>query len=91
MLEPREDRVISDAFDYSKISRAVRTMPMITIYDHPTDYPDSFVARVWDCNTPTHLIALADTLEAIRATIPPNMTCLPHMEGDDPCIVEVWL
>ena len=39
MAEPREDRAISGAFDYLKISRAVRTMPMITIYDHPTDYP----------------------------------------------------
>ena len=37
------------------------------------------------------ITALADTLEAIRATIPPNMTCLPHMAGDDPCIGEGWL
>lgn len=91
MAEQREDREIIGAFDYTKISRIVRAMPMIAIYNHPTDYPDKYVARVWDCNIPTHLIATADTLEEIRATIPPNMTRLPSMAGDDPCIVEVWL
>lgn len=91
MAEQREDRVITGAFDYMKISKMVRTMPMIAIYNQPTDYPDKYVARLWDCNAPTHLIALADTLEEIQQTIPPNMTRLPHMAGDDPCIVEVWL
>lgn len=91
MAEQREDRVITGAFDYAKINRAVQTLPMITIYKHPDDYPEKYVARVWDANHPTHIIALADTLEEIRQTIPPNMTRLPHMAGDDPCIVEVWL
>lgn len=83
--------MITGEFDYAKISRVVRMMPMIAIYNRPTDYPEKYVARVWDCDTPTHLIAIADTLEGIRATIPPNMTCLPHMAGDDHCIVEVWI
>lgn len=91
MAEQREDKEIIGVFDYTKISRIARTMPMITIYNRPTDYPDKYVARLWDCNVPTHLVATADTLEEIRTTIPPNMTQLPHMAGDDPCIVEVWL
>lgn len=91
MADQREDKVIAGAFDYEKISKAVRRLPMISIYNHPDDYPDKYVARVWDANEPTRFITLADTLEEIRATIPPNMTRLNRMQGDDPCIVEGYI
>ena len=90
MATEREDRIVGGAFDYIRLTKTAR-MPMICIYDHPTDYPSSYVARVWDANYPTHLVALADTLEEIRAKIPPNMTKLPPMKEDDPVIVEVWI
>lgn len=90
MATEKEDRIIGDRFDYARLQRQT-ALPMICIYDHPSDYPDSFVARVWDANHPTHLIALADTLDGIRATIPPNMTKMPRFLRDDPVIVEVWL
>lgn len=91
MAETREDREIAGAFDYARISKVAKLLPMICLYDHPTDYPDKYVARVWDGNNPTRLIALADTPEEIRATIPSNMTRLPRTEKDDPCIMEVWI
>jgi len=34
---------------------------------------------------------LADTLEAIRAMLPPGLVCIPRYVDDDPVIVEVWL
>ena len=89
-MAKREDKIVSGTFDYSRIVKIAR-IPMICIYDHPTDYPNEFVARVWDASYPTHVIATANTLDEIRAKIPPNMTRLPSMKYDDPVIVEVWI
>lgn len=89
-MAERTDRIISDRFDYARLQRQAR-LPMICVYSHPSDYPDNFVARLWDANKPTRLVALADTLEEIREKIPPNMTRLPRQSNDDPCIVEVWI
>ncbi|MCD8308915.1 MAG: hypothetical protein LUD19_03590 [Clostridia bacterium] len=86
-----QDRIITGAFDYLKIEKAARIMPMITIYEHPDDYPDKYVARVWDANEPTRLVALADTLDEIRKAIPPNMVPIQKGHADDPCIVELWI
>lgn len=90
MVQDKSDRIIGECFDYAKLHRQT-ALPLICIYDHPADYPDNFVARVWDINKPTRLIALADTLEDIRKTIPPSMTRMPRSEKDDPTIVEVWI
>ncbi len=89
-MSEREDKIVNGAFDYNKLIKIAR-LPMICIYNHPIDYPKNYVARVWDANHPTHLVALADTLEEIREKIPPNMTKLPPMKEDDPVIVEVWI
>lgn len=86
-----QDKIINGTFDYRKIEKAARIMPMITIYEHPDDYPDKYVARVWDANEPTHLITLADTLDEIRKTIPQNMVLIQKCRTDEPCIVELWI
>jgi len=59
-------------FDYEKSAKQAR-IPLICVYDHPTDYPDKFIARLWDCSTPTNIIATADTLDELRAKIPDCM------------------
>jgi hypothetical protein len=33
----------------------------------------------------------ADTLEEIRAALPPHLFRLPRQPGDDPVVVECWL
>jgi hypothetical protein len=66
-----------------------------TVYDHPKDYPDHYVARLSLIGAgvvqPTNAMFTADTLEEIHRLLPPGMTCLPRQEQDDPVIVEVWL
>lgn len=79
-----------EQFDYEKSAKQAR-IPLICIYDHPTDYPDKFIARLWDCSAPTNIIATADTLEELRAKIPDCMVKLDRHPKDDPCIVEVWI
>lgn len=90
MNAEKEDRVIQGVFDAEKLRKQTR-MPMICIYDHPADYPKHFVARVWDLDVPTRLIALSDTLDGIREHIPAGMYRVPRNERDDPHIVEVWI
>jgi hypothetical protein len=66
-----------------------------TIYDHPRDYPDCFVARRW-ITKGYDVIATADTftaatLDEVRALLPPGLIVFPRCSNDDPVIVEVWL
>ena len=89
MAEPSEDRVVR-AFDRARLAKQTK-MPLIVVYNNPEDYPNKYVARVWDVNRPTALVAVADTLEEIREAIPQEMYNIGRQPQDDPCIVEVWL
>jgi hypothetical protein len=67
-----------------------------TVYDHPRDYPDVWVARrsevgVGAAPRPTSDMFTAETLDELRALLPRGLVCLARSPGDDPVIVEVWL
>lgn len=66
-----------------------------TVYDHPSDYPHSFVARLYVSHDGrdyvTNQVIEADTLDALRAMLPPGLYRMPRDVRDDPCIVETWL
>lgn len=70
---------------------------MWTIYDHPADYPNNFVAREWACDasgaTPTGSFIVSPDLELLRHMMITDLhlTCLARNENDDPKIVETWL
>lgn len=69
-------------------------LPMWTIYDHPTDYPDGFIARL--CLTlpslrMTRNVMVAETLVALRSRLPLGLVCLARAPDDDKTIVETWL
>jgi hypothetical protein len=66
-------------------------LPIIVVYKQPKDYPDKFVARIWDVNMPTQYVVLKDSLEEIHAAIPQNMHLFPPSKNDDPVIVETYL
>jgi hypothetical protein len=62
-----------------------------TIYDRPSDYPESFVARKFIVS-PTDEVIVRDTLAEVREAI--GSRALVRIERsplDDPKIVEVWL
>jgi hypothetical protein len=66
------------------------------IYDHPTDYPDSFVARQFFCG-PNIVLATDNVVTALdldalrRALARDGLTPIDRLPGDDPKIVESWL
>lgn len=67
--------------------------PIIAIYEKPRDYPEWFVARVWNDKNPTDTIMLKRDLCEIREDIKKNfpwMVRLMRAKNDDPCIVETW-
>lgn len=71
------------------------TLLIWTVYDHPLDYPDSFIARLSVVDAAgvyaTNKILSADSLLALRNKIPGGLYCLPRAPVDDPCIVECWI
>jgi hypothetical protein len=71
--------------DYTKYR-----MPLITVYDSPSDYPGKFIARLFDVQNPTEFAVVKNTLEEVRMSIPFQHRLERRIE-DDPNIVEVWL
>ena len=67
--------------------------PAIVIYDHPSDYPKHYVARVFDGDKPTDTIMLNESLGAIYDDISDNtdMVFISRGPEDDPCIEGVWM
>lgn len=64
----------------------------IAVYDHPLDYPDKVVARIYNMDKPTNVILLGDSEEEITEEIQKE-TCLVRFErgaGDDPVLICCW-
>ena len=67
---------------------------MWVVYDHPEDYPDKFVARLWSKGRPSDRLMKSERLNPLRDYIRGELTnamCLPRYGADNPVIVEVWI
>lgn len=84
-----EDKVVK-SFDMNSLIKITR-LPLICIYNNPSDYPGKYVARLWDVDKPTDMVAIAESLEEIREAKPPEMMIMDRMPNDDPVIVETWI
>lgn len=73
-------------FDFSEL-----TLPMITVYENPSDFRGEFVARLFDYQNVTEFAIVGKTLDSVRKGIPEQFHRLNRMENDDPVIVEVWI
>lgn len=73
----------------------LRVLSIWTVYDHPKDYNDAFVARKFLNDKPTDDILLAPTLEELRKAVQKaadyELLRMERSECDDPFIVESWL
>ena len=67
------------------------TLDIWTVYERPTDYPQGFIARLYRNGTATPATVTGDTLDAVRAGIPPGLCRMARHPSDDPVIVETWL
>lgn len=69
-------------------------LPMWVIFDHPTNWPEWFVARKWYTLPQTEStddMLKARTLDTLREMLPPGLVCISRQDNDAPHIVEVWL
>jgi hypothetical protein len=70
-------------------------LPMFVIYDHPSDRPDFYVARLW-LSLPepaaSGYVIMDPDLERLQESMASmGLTKLMPQEGDDPVILETWL
>jgi hypothetical protein len=81
--------------EYLPDAPAASTLTMWVITENPADHPGQFVARQWiigkNDNRATAEHHIADTLDQIRALLPPFLTTIPRDPSDDPVIIETWL
>lgn len=84
------DDIYLARFDYEELTEQA-AIPVIIVTANQDDYPRRYVARLWDMSVPTstQYMALEDTLEELRKTIPAEMNRLPAAPDDS--IVEAWL
>lgn len=66
------------------------------LYDHPADYPDTYIARRWVVATgayaPTEDIIQSDDLDSLRRLMQGMaLSRITRSPEDDPKIIEVWL
>ena len=67
-------------------------LKMWTIYDHPSDYPDCFVAREFVLDKPTENFIACNDIDSLRGQLlDMGLTCVPRSPEDQPQIVETWL
>lgn len=68
---------------------------MYTIYHSPTDFPGRWVMRPWAAASGETLIAgparLGDSIEEVRAHVPPGLIRFVRQPDDHPHIVETWI
>ncbi len=62
------------------------------VYDHPKDFPDTFVARRFDGEDATAELIVCTDLETIRQELQAKgLVRFARDEQDDPKILESWL
>ena len=66
--------------------------PIWVIYDHPKDFPDSVVVRIWWGEVPDTLTQHFLSVDAARRhMLYRGRVPLARDKSDDPCIVESWI
>lgn len=68
-------------------------VPFIAVYQHPEDFPDKCVARIYELDKPTDTLMVKDTVEEIETDIRKHtgMTFLPRGTEDVLSLVGVWM
>jgi len=89
-MKKRPDFVIESFRDINL--RSLVRVPIVVVYKNPLDYPDKYVARLWDIpSKPTRYVVIKDSLQDIRASIPEGMQRLGRNSMEDPIIVETYI
>ena len=66
-------------------------LPIIVLYEKPTDYPEHYVARLFNGDKPTKMVAIKDSLPELRRTIPVQMVKISRSTLDESQIIESYI
>lgn len=68
-------------------------VPFVAVYGHPDDFPDKYVARIYELDRATDTIMVKETLEEIEMDIKEHtaMTFIQRGTADVPSLVGVWM
>lgn len=70
-------------------------LSIYVIYEKPSGYPQSYVARHFLNDHPTDYFCVGYDLELVRNWVKKQFRhapyCMPRKPNDDPAILEVWL
>ena len=84
------DEVILEIMRMNYEARRRGVLSVWTVFAHPRDFPNSYVARRFECDAPTGDAVGAD-LDALRHALErAGLVCIMRAEEDDPAIVETW-
>lgn len=73
----------------SAVSRGL--LNIWTVYDHPKDHPQGYIARCFELDQPTN-VTIAGELDTIRECFERcGLICMPRAPSDDPVIMETWV
>ncbi len=63
------------------------------VYDHPSDYPDGYVVRIWNSGHPhKEPYMSSDDLEEVREALKAKfLKNIGRFIEDDPVIIECWI
>lgn len=96
MSKTSEAEVMASVIHHaSVIARERGVLSLWTVYDHPLDFPDGFIARRHEASA-AGSIASQDVITGELAVIRQAMQmcglfCMPRADADDRKIVETWI
>lgn len=76
-----------------RVDLSALDIPVIAVYRKPLDYPDKYVARVFDGMYPTDIIVIKDTFLEIQKDIAEHtrMTFVRRWREDVASLVGTWI
>lgn len=72
--------------DYSRYK-----LPIIVVYKKPLDYPNHYVARLFDSDKPTDIHMIRKNLDPLRRQIPKQFVNVKRDPRDENHIVESYV
>ena len=76
--------------NFYEINTKFFDIPIYVIYNKPKDYPNHYVARLYDLDKSTSYVVIDESLESLRRKIPQNLYKQNRDKYDDEVIVESY-
>lgn len=93
--EDMVNAVARTIYDIGKAARDNGMLSMWTVYDHPKDYPDGYIARRHEAgngvSNPTADVVTGDLALIREAMTRCGLYCMKRAPSDDLRILETWM